>query len=303
MNRNTKKLIVFMLFAFIPMIGVGIAVNALGGTPSIANADQLSSVANVNALLTSLITAAAMFLPMLAVIFTQLIFKEPIFNVCGISFKLNRWWVIGLLLIPVLSLATLGVSLLMPGAKWAADSELIQLTLSQLPEGIGLWGFIAITMLSGMMAGLTINGICAFGEEVGWRGFLMQIFKGKKFLCAALWIGIIWGFWHAPIILNGHNYPQHPVIGVFMMVVFCLLMTAPLMYFRIKSGSVLVPAIMHGAFNGVAGLSILLVSPINDLLYGATGLAGCLVLLAFNICLFVYDRYVSKENIFTKVLA
>ena len=117
MNRNTKKLIVFMLFAFIPMIGIGLAIHALGGTPSIANSDQLSSITNVNALVTSLMTAAAMFLPMLAVIFTQLIFKEPIFSGCGISFKLNRWWLIGLLLIPVLSLATLGVSLLMPGAK------------------------------------------------------------------------------------------------------------------------------------------------------------------------------------------
>ena len=88
-----------------------------------------------------------------------------------------------------------------------------------------------------------------------------------------------------------------------MMVAFCLLMTMPLMYFRIKSGSVIVPAIMHGAFNGVAGMSILLVSPFNDLLYGATGLAGFIVLLALDVCLFVYDRHVSKENIFTKMLA
>ena len=36
-------------------------------------------------------------------------------------------------------------------------------------------------------------------------------------------IGVIWGFWHAPLILQGHNYPQHPWAGVFMMTV----MTGP----------------------------------------------------------------------------
>lgn len=303
MDRNTKKLIVFILFAFLPMIGIGIVINALGGTPNAADASQLSAAVTPKALIVTLVTAAAMFLPMLAVIFTQINFKEPIFSNTGISFRLNLWWLIGVILIPVIALAVLGVSLLMPEAKWAADSELIQMTLSQLPEGIGLWGFIALTIFSGILAGFTINGICAFGEEVAWRGFLMQTFKGKKFICAALWIGIIWGFWHAPIILNGHNYPQHPVIGVFMMVAFCILMTVPLMYFRIKSDSVFVPAIMHGAFNGVAGLSILLVTPMNDLLYGATGLAGCIVLLIVNVCLFLYDRFISKENIFTKMLA
>ena len=44
------------------------------------------------------------------------------------------------------------------------------------------------------------------------------------------------------------------------------------------------------------------VTPINDLLYGAAGLAGMIVLLAVNICLFLYDRYISKEKIFSALL-
>ena len=87
-----------------------------------------------------------------------------------------------------------------------------------------------------------------------------------------------------------------------MMVAFCLLLTPMLMYFRQKSGSVIVPAIMHGTFNAVMGVSATVVTPANDLLYGSPGLAGMIVLLVVNTCLYLYDRYISKEKIFTTLL-
>lgn len=275
---NTKKLIVFLLWAFLPMVIVGVVMHL-----------------NENGFILS---AGAMFIPLLAVIFTQLIFKESVLKDLGISFKINRWWWMGWLLMPLIAFAILGVTLLMPGAKWTPDSEMMQKVLQSLPEGIGVWGIIVITVISGLMSGITINAIFAFGEEIAWRGFLMKVFKGKKFLMAVLWIGIIWGLWHAPLILNGHNYPQHPVAGVFMMVPFCLLLTPVLMYFREKGGSVIVPAIMHGTFNAVAGLSAFVVTPANDLLYGAAGLAGFIVLLITDVFLYLYDMYISKEKVF-----
>ena len=174
--------------------------------------------------------------------------------------------------------------------------------MQSMPEGVSVWGLIGITLLSGLFAGITINAVFAFAEEIAWRGFLMKEFKGKKFLSVVLWIGVIWGLWHAPIILNGHNYPQHPVVGVLMMVVFCILLTVMLMYFREKSGSVIVAAIMHGTFNAVAGVTAAVVTPANDLLYGAAGLAGMIVLLVVDVCLCLYDKYVSKENIFSTLL-
>ena len=164
--------------------------------------------------------------------------------------------------------------------------------------GVGLWGFVALSIFSGLLAGATINAVFAFGEEVAWRGFLYKEFKGRKFLTVALIIGVIWGFWHFPLILNGHNYPQHPVLGVFLMVVLCILLTPILMYFRKKSGTVIVPAIMHGTFNAVIGISNILVEPANDLLMGGPGLAGLIVLLLTNLCLFFYDHCCSRENIY-----
>ena len=274
---DIKKLITFILAAFLPMVGIGAAIHFS------------------ESIVKYLLSAVAMFIPVLAVIFTQVIFKEPVLRGVGLSFKINRWWVIGWLLIPIIALAIVGMTLLMPGARWTPDNETVKMALQAMPEGLGVWGFIGVTMLSGLLSGVTINAVFALGEEIAWRGFLLNMFSGKKFWKVALCTGIIWGFWHAPIILNGHNYPQHPIAGVFLMVVFCVLMTPILMYFRQKSGSVIVPAIMHGTFNAVAGLTLMIITPANDLLYGATGLAGMIVLLIVNLCLFLFDRFVSKE--------
>ena len=288
---NTKKLFVFLLFAFIPMMAVGLIMH-FSGASAVGLSAENPGPDPIAALKGFVFSAGAMLIPLLAVLFTQLIFKEPVFKGLGISFKINRWWWTGWLLMPVIAFAVIGVTLLMPGAEWTPDSESMQAAMKTLPEGVGIWGILAITVISGLITGITINAVFAFGEEIAWRGFLLKLFEGKKFLTVALWTGIIWGLWHAPIILNGHNYPQHPVAGVFMMVAFCLLFTPILMYFRQKSGSVIVPAIMHGTFNAVAGISFVVVSPVNDLLYGAAGLAGFIVLLLTDIGLYLYEKYV-----------
>lgn len=293
-----KKLIVFILCAFLPMIAAGVAIHLLGGTPSATTVPTDMT----KGLIVIAITSLSMFIPMAAVVCTQLIFKEPVLKNIGISFRFNRWWVFGWLAITILPFITIGISLLIPGSRWDTSNEMIVSALEQMPEGFGIWGLMGITLISGLVAGVTLNGVLGFGEEIAWRGFLVKELRGMKFLEASVCIGIIWGLWHAPIILNGHNYPQHPIAGVFMMTLMCTMMTVMLMYFRQKSGSVIVAAIMHGAFNGIAGLSLLVISPSNDLLYGSTGLAGCLALFIINICLFLYDRYISKENIFTSIL-
>ena len=298
---NTKKLIVFLLWAFIPMIAVGLAMKAIGATTTTIELN--GATVDTGSVLKGLImSAGSMLIPLLAVVFTQLIFKEPILKGLDIKFNIKLSWFIAWLIIPVIIFVILGITLLMPGARWTPDSETIQTAMTQMPAGFGVWGVIAITIVSGLFAGITVNGLFAFGEEIAWRGYLLKIFQGKKFLTTALCIGIIWGLWHAPIILNGHNYPLHPVAGVFMMIAVCLSMTPALMYFRMKSGSVIVPAIMHGTINATAGITLFVITPENDLLYGAAGLAGIIAFLLFDIGLYIYDRYISKDKIFLSLL-
>jgi membrane protease YdiL (CAAX protease family) len=66
--------------------------------------------------------------------------------------------------------------------------------------------------------GPAVNGLFAFGEELGWRGYLlpklMPLGKWKAYVL----VGIIWGLWHGPLVLAGFNYPAFPVLGVLGMI-------------------------------------------------------------------------------------
>ncbi len=153
------------------------------------------------------------------------------------------------------------------------------------------------TLLQGLIAGITINAVFGFGEELGWRGLLQKELNFMGFWKSSLIIGGIWGIWHAPIILQGHNYPNNPLIGVFMMTLWCVLLGPIFSFVRIKSNSVIAAGIMHGSLNATAGLAILVIKGGNDLLVGVTGLAGFIVLVFMNICLIIYNKLISKKPI------
>ena len=246
------------------------------------------------------LVSLCMFIPLVATLICQKSSKEPLLRGIGIRWKVNRWWFLGWFTFPVIALLTLLFTHWISGID--THSEIMQALGETLP--FGPVGATAITLLSGMLAGATINGLFAFGEEVGWRGYLLKQFEGRSFLGTAVVIGIIWGLWHAPLILMGHNYPQHPQWGVLMMVVVCILMSFIIQYFRVKSGSVIVAAIMHGTCNGVAGLTMIFLSldKYNDLIDGSCGLAGILAMLVVALAIFLLDRYVTRDRICTSPL-
>lgn len=256
-----------------------------------------------------IVGAAYMLIPALVAVFVQkIIYKEKLKENLRINFKINRWFVFGWILPVVLTFLTIGTALLIPGVAYSPGMEgmferlkgsltpeqIIQTKqqIAQIPYML----YIAIVVIEGMIAGITINAIIAFGEELGWRGFLLKEFKPLGFSKSALIIGFIWGLWHAPLILQGHNYPQHPVAGVFMMIVWCMLLTPLFNYVTIKSNSVIAASIFHGTLNAVAGLSIMVIVGGNDLSVGMTGLAGFGALIIANVCIYLYEKFVNKEN-------
>jgi hypothetical protein len=148
---NTKKLIVFLLWAFLPMVIVGVLMQ-LSGASSVGLSEDSSSIDPLVVIKGFVLSAGAMFTPLLAVILTQIIFKEPVLKNLGISFKINRWWWLGWLLMPLIAFAVLGVTLLMPGAQWTPDNDMLQKVMQSLPEGIGIWVIMVIAVISGLMS-------------------------------------------------------------------------------------------------------------------------------------------------------
>jgi membrane protease YdiL (CAAX protease family) len=258
----------------------------------------------------SLVMAAGyMFVPMvIAIVVQKLIYKEPLKQPLGISFKLNWWFLIAWLLPPVITFACLGVSLLFPGVEYYPEmTGLLEryksiVTAEQLQQmrnfpSVFLSHPILMGLILGLVAGVTVNAVAGFGEELGWRGFLQKELGFLGFWKSSVVIGVIWGIWHAPLILKGHNYPQHPAIGVFMMVVLCILLAPIFSYVRLKADSVIAAAIIHGSFNATAGMSILMVKGGNDLTVGVVGLAGFVVLAIINLGIFIYGRFLAKDPV------
>ncbi|MCK5200930.1 MAG: CPBP family intramembrane metalloprotease [Spirochaetales bacterium] len=284
MNKNIKKIISFIGLTFVICWLMVVLFFAFGG--------KWDTPASFG------ITTIYMFIPMaVAILVQKFIYKEPFKAPLGISFKFNRWFVLAWLLPPALAFTTLGVSLLLPGVEYSPEmagmferfkslftpEQLMQMErqVSTLPIH-PVW----LSLLQGLVAGVTINAVFGFGEELGWRGLLQRELDFMGFWKSSLTIGIVWGIWHAPVILQGHNYPEHPVAGIFMMMIWCILLAPIFSYIRLKAKSVIAAAIFHGSFNATAGLAVMVVSGGNDLLIGVTGLAGFIVLLIANIGLF-----------------
>ena len=125
-------------------------------------------------------------------------------------------------------------------------------------------------------AGMTVNTLAALGEETGWRGYLLNTLAPRLGLVpAALVIGVVWGLWHAPLILvMGYNYPEHPdIVGLSMFIAFTTGLSLALSAARVLSESVVPCAMAHGTLNALAGLMLL--SVVGDSLYtipvGAAG--------------------------------
>lgn len=256
----------------------------------------------------TIFAATYMLLPAICAIILQKTYKEKLFSNLNISLRFNRWFLVAGVIPILYAFITLGVNLLFPNVSFSANYEgllsslpaeqatLIEEQLSKYPPVI----LLLITLVQAIIAGYTINAFFALGEELGWRGYLLKALKGKKFFSVSLITGFIWGLWHFPLILIGHNYPQHPFIGVVMMIIWCILLSPVITYIVIKSKSVITAAIYHGTLNAIAGISVLYLAGGNDLTNGVTGIAGFITLLLINIGFFLYDKHITQENIFTK---
>jgi membrane protease YdiL (CAAX protease family) len=222
-----------------------------------------------------------MFTPLTAAFITAYLYDISLASV-GVSGNLNRWFLLAWVLPVFIVFGVIAVSLVVPGVR--PNSSLSGLPVPTRVGGMSIPPLVSL-LVTGVIAGPTINAIFAVGEEVGWRGLLLYELRGLGFWRASVVIGVVWGLWHTPLILQGFNYPEHPVIGVGMMVVFTVLLTPLLSYVRLKAESVFAAAVFHGTVNGLGALSVIAVSGGSNLTVGITGVSGFIVLFGMNLVL------------------
>jgi membrane protease YdiL (CAAX protease family) len=131
---------------------------------------------------------------------------------------------------------------------------------------------------SSLIVGPTINGIFGFGEEFGWRGYLLPKLMPLGKVKAYTILGIIWGLWHAPLILLGFNYPGYPVLGILWMCALTIALGIFLNEMTLHYKSSILAGSIHGTFNGQGyGIWRQLFPTVNPLLGGVTGVVGILI--------------------------
>lgn len=152
----------------------------------------------------------------------------------------------------------------------SASSDQVDAMRASFP---GFGALLVITYLGALLAGFTVNGLVAFGEEYGWRGWLADELRPLGAFWANLITGVGWGLWHAPLILLGYNYGGSR-IGAAFMVAWCVLASFLLWRSRQVTGSLLTPAILHGSINASAGMFVLVLANPNPLIAAPLGLLG-----------------------------
>jgi len=170
-------------------------------------------------------------------------------------------------------------------AYTAAGVDLDKLTIS-------MDQMVWLQLLVNVPLGLAINGVVLLSEELGWRGWLYDRWRHLGFWRGSLTIGFVWGVWHAPIIAMGHNYPGQPISGIFLMIVFCMLLAPIVGWLREVGHSIFAASIFHGSINGLAGIGLIVVSSSDMPWRGVAGIGG-FVMLA-SICGVLYVLFKPK---------
>lgn len=227
-----------------------------------------SSLSGVPSLILQLSVAAAMFIPGIGVLLTRLLTKEGFKDAWlhphlkgNIKHYLLAWFGPG-----VLTFAGMGLYfLLFPGnldlnfSYFVATLESAGAPMETLPIPIGL--LMIVQCMQALFMAPALNCVTCFGEEWGWRGYLLpKVARHLSPVPTMLITGVIWGLWHAPLTIIGHNYGLgywgFPFTGIAMMCLFCITLGIFLSFVTLKTGSCIPAIIGHGAVNGIAAIGI-----------------------------------------------
>ena len=272
----------------------------------IANGETLSGVP---AAATQLVVAAAMFFPAIGVLLTRLFTKEGLKAAWlkpnlrkNLKYYLLAWFGPG-----ILTFAGMGIYfLLFPDqldlsfGYFTATLEAAGAPMETLPMPAGM--LMLVQALQAFFLAPIMNFVTCFGEEWGWRGYLLPKMKNLLPTVPMLLItGTIWGLWHAPLTIIGHNYGLgywgFPFTGIAMMCVFCIVLGVFLSYVTLKTKSCIPAVLGHGAVNGIAAIGIYFTKDGGNPFVGPapTGIIGLIPFLMVAVIMAIRLR--KDENV------
>ncbi len=187
------------------------------------------------------------------------------------------------------------------GFQQVVEMQLEAAGITELPMSIN--ALVAVQFLNIIIASLTINLIPALGEEIGWRGWLLPRLLRFGAWPAILISGVIWGLWHAPVILLGYNYPGTPGwLALLAMVLMCTVIGGVIGWLRLRGMSVWPAAVAHASLNASASSLFLMFiakdgvfNPLHANITGWTALILPAILVVAIVALGKFKAYPAAQ--------
>lgn len=246
-NKEKKtsilRLVLFCVLAYMPLYVITPILNKFCGELIFSE-----NISGKTAVITSSFGLLAMFVPTVAHILTRLFTREGFKNTyLGLYFKGNARYYI----------ASVGVKLLESTVAmfliWAIFMKGVSFSDTFLT---GEWQVKTGTFLLQLAISIILF-FPAFGEEWGWRGYMMpKLMELMPKPVAILVGGIIWGLWHAPLTVSGHNfgteYKFYPWLGILLMCLYCVLLNAFLTLLTERTRSIYPASFCHMVNNNLS---------------------------------------------------
>ncbi len=267
---DTRRVVIFLAFAYGIAWLTGLVIYLNGG---LVNSPKTGTTGLSWALV--LLAVPYMGAPAAAHILTRLLTREGWKDVGLRPHFRQGWlyWLIPWVLPGLLTIIGGAVFFLLFPQYFDSSLSALQKSLAQSPLGrLSPWAFVALQTVGAIIISPIVNSWATFGEEFGWRAYLLPKLMPLGWRKAMLLIGLIWGVWHWPVIFMGYEYgfkyPGYPWLGplLFIWITFCF--GTFLAWVTLRGGSVWPAVIGHASINGIAALTFLMVTGTPNLLIG-----------------------------------
>lgn len=209
-----------------------------------------------------------------------------------VSFRWGGW--MGTRAMAIATLMPLVVGFIAYGIAWSSGlahfsgpglihPELgMHFTLAGSPL-VKFWQCLGVMLVFGALATCKY----AAGEEIGWRGYMLTRLVDSGIKAPILISGLVWGLWHAPLILSGqYASGPHPVLSAGLFLADIVAAGYVFAWLRLSSGSIWPCIWGHSVWNAVIQGAFDRSTAGGNLWVGESGVLTAAALIGFAILLY-----------------
>lgn len=165
------------------------------------------------------------------------------------------------------------------------------------PRGLISGTSLPLAVAQSVIGASFLGIVLGFGQEYGWRGFLLSELSKAGAVKGVLWVGIIWAAWRWPAELL-HQAERGPAsTWALIYVVSAVLMGFVLGYIMLKTQSVWLAAFVHGLHTqGLQFINTCIYRPVDAVYSFSGGLYGLLVMMMLVIVILLDPVWRSDED-------